>query len=125
MLRAIINYSCDMQIIQNWILAVYDDAALHGVIGQGLCIAAAVNQAIDTTIDELVGRHAPPELVTALHQRMLCERKSMIYSLGHDLEVEGHTALQRCAQARLVDASSALAAHQVEKPRPRALTLVK
>lgn len=124
MLSSLLHVGSDPTQFQNWIAAIYNDAALHAVIVQKLPLAAAVNQAIDSTLDELANRNAPSELAGTIHAGMLSERRSLIYALAERVGRRDHGVLLRQAQQHVLDMSAALAAQNVQYPRPRALALV-
>ncbi|WP_336744058.1 hypothetical protein [Aureimonas altamirensis] len=67
---------------QEWIVAIYDDAASYAVQRLRLPVAQAVNHAIVLTLEELEQRNAPAELVAEIELRLIHERRSLMFNLA-------------------------------------------
>ena len=67
---------------QEWIVAIYDDAASYAVERLRLPVAQAVNHAIVLTLEELEQRNAPAELVAEIESRLRLERRSLMFNLA-------------------------------------------
>ena len=67
---------------QEWIVAIYDDAASYAVERLRLPVAQAVNHAIVLTLEELEQRKAPAELVAEIELRLIHERRSLMFNLA-------------------------------------------